>query len=161
MKKINNAFAKKDKNFGCFGCSSFNEHGLKLNFHLDDKKLFCIWNPDHKFDGWKNIIHGGIQTTIIDETSEWLVFALYGRSAVTMELNVKFIKPLRSDEGEIKAVAEVLNFNKSIIEIKTIILNNSNQICTDSVGKFFVYDEKKSKEIFNFPEHNDFFDNTD
>jgi len=156
MKKIENAFAKKDKNFYCFGCSPYNSYGLKLEFFKDDNKFFCEWEPESKFDGWQNIVHGGIQSTIIDETAEWYIFANYGRSAVTMELNVKFLKPLYSNKGKIKVFAEESFLKRNIAEIKIKIVNAENITCTEATGKFFVYDEKTSKEKFNFPDLTDF-----
>ncbi|PMP86383.1 MAG: hypothetical protein C0174_01710, partial [Thermodesulfobium narugense] len=43
--------------------------------------------------GWNNIVHGGIISTILDELSTWAAVRL-GYKVVTAQLTVKFKKPI-------------------------------------------------------------------
>ena len=49
------------------------------------------FTPDKKFQGWKDIVHGGILATVLDETmANYCVFK--GNSVVSVEINVRFKK---------------------------------------------------------------------
>lgn len=156
MRKINNAFAAKNKDFDCFGCSLYNPIGLKMEFFKDDTKFWSEWMPSEHMDGWAGILHGGIQACLMDETAEWLIFTTYGRSAVTMELNIKYKKPLSSLGGKVKVTVQELSFSKNIAEVKATILDFQNQICTEAIGKFYVFSINDSIEKHNFPDISEF-----
>ncbi|MDD3859709.1 MAG: PaaI family thioesterase [Bacteroidales bacterium] len=156
MKKFNNAFVNQDKDFNCFGCSPDNPIGLKMEFYTEDNKFWAEWTPSKNYDGWKSVVHGGIQSCLADETGEWYIFTKYGRSAVTSELYLKYLKPLSSVLGKIKIEATEISFKRNIAEISLKIIDNNNQVCTEASGKFFVFSEAVSKERFNFPDKEDF-----
>ena len=57
-----------DKRFsGCFGCGWNNPIGLKLNFRWDGKTARAEFTPTKVYQGWPDIVHGGIITTMLDE----------------------------------------------------------------------------------------------
>lgn len=156
MKKITNAFAKNNPEYGCFACSPNNKHGLHLEFFKDGEFIWSEWNPRSEFDGWKGVTHGGIQATIIDETAEWFIFSMQHRSAVTMELNVKYRQPLVSDQGIIKTKASLICLRRNIAEIKIEVFNPNDKLCTEATGKFYVFSEEDSKVKYNFPNPEEF-----
>lgn len=111
----------------CFVCGKENAHGLKLDFFVKDKKIKANFSFDKRFQGFSNIIHGGIVSTILDEAMVKLAFTL-GFNAVTVNLNVTLRKPAKPNEnfivtGEIveefekklKTKAEIRNENKELI----------------------------------------------
>ena len=51
----------------CFGCGQNNPIGLKLKFKWDGKTAKAEFTPNKFHQGWSDIIHGGITTTILDE----------------------------------------------------------------------------------------------
>lgn len=156
MRKIKNAFALRNSDYCCFGCAPDNVAGLHMEFFRDGEEFWSEWQPKEQFDGWKGVVHGGIQVTLMDEISGWFLFSKYGRSAVTMEICSKFIKPLSSVDGKIIIRAKEISFNRNIAEVEAQIYNNSNQLCTESTGKFYVFSEKESKEKFDFPDLSEF-----
>lgn len=83
----------------CFACGSENPAGLKLKFRLDPEKGTAVTETviaDH-FNGWKGAVHGGIITTLLDET---MVYACTssGWFTVTGTIEVKFHKPVPTGE---------------------------------------------------------------
>ena len=83
---------KLENNDLCFVCGKNNEFGLKLGFELVDNKLFSDVVFDERFQGFKNIIHGGIVATVLDEMMVNLAFRL-GYNAVTAELKIRLKRP--------------------------------------------------------------------
>ncbi len=79
----------------CFVCGKKNVQGLKLDFSLDkeNKTMETVFIPEEWQQGYAEIIHGGIITTLLDEVMGKLAFEL-GINAVTAELSVRFKKPV-------------------------------------------------------------------
>ena len=95
----------------CFGCGKKNECGLRLDIsysgnRAESKKIF-----EERFQGWNGIVHGGIITAAIDEVMAYAVGSATGKTGVTVELTVRFKKPVRIGE-EYEIVAEVVEFNR-------------------------------------------------
>lgn len=80
----------------CFCCGSKNPIGLKLQFErLPDGRMRTEWTPRREHQGFKDIVHGGLVATLLDEVMIRLLYAL-GIKAVTAELNTRLLRPLRS-----------------------------------------------------------------
>lgn len=80
----------------CFCCGSKNPIGLKLEFEmLPDGRMRTYWTPRIEHQGFKDIVHGGLVATLLDEVMIRLLYAL-GIRAVTAELNTRLLLPLRS-----------------------------------------------------------------
>jgi uncharacterized protein (TIGR00369 family) len=157
MRKIKNAFTSPRAN-KCFACSSTNEFGLQMEFHDEGEEIVCYWKPKAHFDGWKGIVHGGIQATLIDEAGEWYVFTKIGRSAVTMNLDIRYKAQLRSDKGEISIRAKLINYARNMAEIAISVFDAENKLCSKATGKYYVYSEEESKEQFDFPGQEKFYE---
>ena len=81
-----------ENNNMCFVCGKENEWGLKLEFELVENKLMTDVVFDKKFQGFKDIIHGGIVGTVLDEMMVNLAMRL-GYNAVTAEIKIRLKKP--------------------------------------------------------------------
>jgi uncharacterized protein (TIGR00369 family) len=77
----------------CFACGTLNEHGLHLDLHLERGRSWVELALDDRFQGWDEIAHGGILSTILDEVMAWALVDhdLWG---VTARLNVDFRRPV-------------------------------------------------------------------
>ncbi|MFP4687072.1 MAG: PaaI family thioesterase [bacterium] len=87
----------------CFVCGEKNPIGLNLDweFSEDREVLKTSFIPDKKLQGWKDVVHGGILTTVLDETmANHCIFR--GIYVVSVEIKVRFKNPAR--------VGERLNF---------------------------------------------------
>ena len=84
----------------CFACGKSNPIGLKLEFEISEGgrrvKTECLPNP--WFQGWSNIVHGGIIATILDEAISRIGTVIWGAS-LTAYLQVRFRKALRGGRG--------------------------------------------------------------
>ncbi len=80
----------------CFGCGSRNARGLKLKFSLDRtrRRISTRWTPAKAFQGYADIVHGGMIELILDEVMGNLLWKL-GIPVVTAEMTVRFISPAR------------------------------------------------------------------
>jgi len=114
----------------CFVCGKDNEHGLKIDFSIKDKKIKANFSIDKRFEGFPNIIHGGIISTILDEAMVKLAFKL-GLNAVTASLNVKLRKPVKPDEKMIVTGKIVEEFERKL-KAKAEIRNEDGDLIAEA-----------------------------
>ena len=79
----------------CFCCGAKNPIGLKLEFEdTPEGRMRTIWTPRREHQGFKDIVHGGLVATVLDEVMVRLLY-LRGIEAVTAGMETKLIRPLR------------------------------------------------------------------
>ncbi|NCO68531.1 MAG: PaaI family thioesterase [Nitrospirae bacterium CG_4_10_14_3_um_filter_44_29] len=107
----------EDDNY-CFACGRENPCGLKLSFHYSSAsgggKLTTEFTPVKMHQGYKDITHGGIITTVLDEAMIQAAIA-EGINPVTAEINIRFKKPLMAGEETI-VTAEITKRGTKLIE---------------------------------------------
>jgi hypothetical protein len=89
--RIDERFAFEPHN--CFACGTLNAAGLHLDLHVDGERCWTDLSIPTRFQGWDEIAHGGIVSTILDEVMAWsLVDA--DSWGVTARLNVEYKRPV-------------------------------------------------------------------
>jgi uncharacterized protein (TIGR00369 family) len=83
----------------CFGCGGANEDGMKLTFVQDNQKRRIIGRfvLGERYQGGGGMGHGGIIATLLDEAMG-KVCRFREVRAVTAELTVEYLKPVRVQE---------------------------------------------------------------
>src|SRR5512137_2801974 len=76
----------------CFACGLENKEGLCIEWKVEGKTTMAEFVPQKKFQGWKDIVHGGIIATLLDEAMTRLAWIVCG-GALTAEMTVRFVKP--------------------------------------------------------------------
>ncbi len=162
MKKIRNPFAQNngsDSSTSCFGCSPFNEHGLHLEFYEQDEEVIAFWAPQKGFEGYNNVLHGGIQATLLDEIASWVVYVKCQTSGVTSSLNIQYKHPVFITGGEIKLKAQVVEHNKRLVTIKAGLYNSEDVLCSEAEIRYFLFPQQIAKEKYYYPGVEAFYTN--
>lgn len=152
MKKIINPFQgmTEAEGYNCFACAPHNECGLKMEFYEDGDDVVCYWTPSSDYQGWTDTLHGGIQATLIDETSAWVVSRKLQTSGMTTKLNIKYKQPIPTNLGapiEIRAHIVEMKRNFAIMEAS---ISHNGQECTTADLTFYCFSQEKAKQDFNF-----------
>ena len=116
----------------CFVCGKNNPHGLKLNFTFKDRKSNVVFIPEKRFQGFKNIIHGGIISTVLDEAMGNLAFHL-GLNAVTSKLEVSLIKPTIVGEKYF-AQGEIVEERGRVVHAKASLSHENGQKVAEAIA---------------------------
>ena len=152
MKKIINVHRNDDPEmYQCIGCSPHNPIGMKLEFWDDGENIISKWQPRPEFMGWVNVLHGGIQATLLDEIAAWVVYTKCETAGVTAQLQVKYEKPLYTSQGEITIKGRLMEKNKRIAIISAQIFDSENQLCAEAEIKYYIFPEKVAREKFHYP----------
>lgn len=153
--KIRNPF-DSDKN-QCFGCSTFNPAGLKLTFEEEDGKLFAYWDPLPHFQGYINVLHGGIIATLLDEAGAWCIYISPGTSGVTSSLTVRYLKPVYISKGTVRIEAELISLKEKSGLYKCRLYDGDGRLCAEADIEYFLYPEKIARQRFHYPGREAFY----
>lgn len=77
----------------CFLCGSLNAQGLQLHFTPQGEALSTRWTTEKRFQGYADVLHGGIISSILDEVMINLPWKMHDAPVTTAELTVRFRKP--------------------------------------------------------------------
>ena len=76
----------------CLCCGEKNPMGFKMNFRYEGEKLLSETVIPKEYQGFANVVHGGILGTLLDELMVNLYW-LKGEKAVTAEYQVRLKAP--------------------------------------------------------------------
>ena len=136
--------------YRCFGCDPRSEQGLRMEFYEDGDRIVSRWKPRPEFQGWVDTLHGGIQATLADEISSWVVFRKFQTSGVTSRMEVRYLKPIHTSEDHITLQATVVRQRRNIVDIEVKIFNSQDQLCTEALCIYFLFPKEKAHEEFHF-----------
>ena len=78
----------------CFVCGDKNATGLQARFYWDGAEARTEIEAERAFEGYKDIYHGGIISTLLDEVMIKAILA-QEKFVVTVEMTVRFHQPTR------------------------------------------------------------------
>ena len=157
MRKIINTYNNLE-GYNCFGCSSKNEQGLQMEFYEDGEFVVSHWEPKQHFAGYGNILHGGIQSLILDEIASWVVYVKVKTAGVTASLNVKYKSTVFTDKGKILIKAKLIDQNRKFATIHAELLDAEGNICSEAEVKYFLFPVEIAKRKFHYPGVEAFFE---
>ena len=112
----------------CFGCGAKNPRGLHLKFTVDEKRrtIRTQWTPTKEFQGYADIVHGGMTTLVLDETMGNLLWKL-GRPSVSAEIAVRFLHPAKVGES-LQIEAEILSEKDRVTRMRGVAKSAEGKI---------------------------------
>ena len=122
----------------CFVCGKGNPKGLQLDFSLNEETKTAestLAFPAH-YNGWENVVHGGIVATVMDEVMVKSAH-LNGHKVVTAEIKVQFKKPAYV-ETPYRLIGEIIEVKRKIVLTKGTIMDSKNNIVALGFGKLFI-----------------------
>jgi acyl-coenzyme A thioesterase PaaI-like protein len=134
LKKERKIMELNDDNM-CFACGIDNPISLGLNFFLkEDGTVETEFIPQDVHQGYTNIMHGGLISTLLDESMA-KVLSYKNIKALTAEIRVKFKKPVMIGQrviitGILKKTHGKLLFTEALLK------DNTGEILANAEGKF-------------------------
>jgi len=156
MKKIRNPFTGLE-GFDCFGCCPDNPIGLKLTFIEDGDYVISEWQPSAHYQGYVNVLHGGIQALLMDEIASWTVYIKARTGGVTSSITVDYYEPVYTNKGPVKLKAHLLKAEGRIAIIKVELYNHENKVASKASVHYYIYPEEVARRRLYFPGHESFY----
>lgn len=157
MKKIVNPFVDIPT-YNCFGCSPHNEHGLQMRFVEEGDEVTCRWDPKDHFQGYGNVLHGGVQSSLMDEIASWLIFVKLHTAGMTSKLEVRFRKPVIVDGGQVLLRSRLKEMKRNIAVVAVDLYDSRNQLCSQGEVWYFTLPEQEARDKLRYPGLESFFE---
>ena len=135
----------------CFGCGPENEAGLKLTFEEDDEKLYARWQPLIHFQGYVNVLHGGIIATLLDEAGAWCINVKAGTSGVTSSMTVRYLKPVYISKGTVSIEASIISREEKSARLLCSLFDGEGKKCAEADLDYFIYPENIARQRYSYP----------
>jgi len=119
----------------CFVCGKENPKGLKLQFKRENGKVYSNFSLDKYYQGYNNIIHGGVISMILDEAMAHLQSK--EERFLTGRITVKFIKPLKAGE-KVTVTAWIDKNRKRVKETKAVMKKENGETVAEAEAIMFV-----------------------
>lgn len=78
----------------CFACGTENPIGLKLRFYRVGESVCTDITLAKYHEGWQNMAHGGIISTLLDEVMSWTILCFKQIFFVTRRMDIKYVRPV-------------------------------------------------------------------
>ena len=130
----------------CFACGSLNANGLHLDLHFEADRCWTALAIPERFQGWDDIAHGGIVSTILDEVMAW---SLVDRDnwGLTARLNVQFKRPVPLGRP-VRAEGWITASRRRLIETAaTIVDTATGEVLATARGTYIAAPDDRKQEL--------------
>ena len=127
-----------EDNKRCFVCGHDNPDGMKLQFHYleNGKKVQTTFVPPQKFQGWKDMVHGGIIVTLLDEVMAKAA-QKSGYSVLTGDIHARFKNPAKVLEP-LHLEAEIEEVKRKIVYARAAAYKEDGTVVAEAKSKMFL-----------------------
>jgi uncharacterized protein (TIGR00369 family) len=126
-------------------CGDKNDIGLKLDFYEKNGKAWTEFTPRRNFEGYKDILHGGILSTLLDEAMIKSILAK-GILTVTSQIEVTFKKPAIIGE-KLLIEGEITGERGRLILTEGRVIKENGTLIAEAKGKFFRVEGTIKKQL--------------
>jgi len=131
----------------CFGCGSENHSGLRMTFETDGNRIRSRLTVPSRFRGWSKLVHGGVISTILDETMSWAAIILTKRFILTKKMTIQFQRPVYVETAlyGIGSIKETTGERKAIVTGE--LFDEQGRLCAASEGEFVLYTKEQFAKL--------------
>ena len=90
--------------------------------------------PAEHLQGWANILHGGILSTLLDEAITYVGISTFDQPAVTAQLEIRFRNPAPTCV-KLHVCAERIKVSKRLVEAKAEVTLSDGTLIATGTGK--------------------------
>jgi len=143
--------------YHCFGCSPHNPDGLQMQFFEEGEFIVSNWHPGPRYQGFVDVLHGGIQATLMDEIASWVVFVKLGTAGMTYRMSTRYKAPVRISRGAITLRARLKEGRRRVASIEVVLEDGEGNLCSESSVEYFVLPREKAKLDLHYPGKDAFY----
>ena len=131
----------------CFVCGESNPVGFNLRSETDGRivRTHFVFGAGHV--GFKQVVHGGLTATLLDEIMTWACAVRTKRFAYCAELNVRYLQPVRPQERVMATAELVADRRGRLFETKAELRNESGVVLATATGKYLPLKDTDATEM--------------
>lgn len=126
----------------CFVCGKKNPIGLKIKVRYleEEQAAETELSLPKEYQGWADVIHGGLLSTLLDEMMAHAVWRFAG-PGLTLNMEVRFHAPLKpGEEIKVKGVLQTPNGSRRQAASEIIRISDGQRIAS-GISRFFLLKE--------------------
>lgn len=138
---------EKLEGHNCFACGTANPIGLNLQFYRSGDSVCSEITLGKYHEGWQNMAHGGIISTLLDEVMSWTIIYFKKVFFVTRKMEVKYVNPVLV--GTPLTVRGMLmdESEPPKIRARAEIRNEKGRLLVKSTGEFIILPKEKLSSV--------------
>jgi len=129
----------------CFVCGRDNPIGLHLTFYVEGEEVKTTFTPGPEHQGWPDVLHGGIISTILDETVGRTCF-LVDMWAVTGRFELRYRQPVPIGQP-LTAVARIVRVHGRVLEARGELRLPDGTVAAEATGIYVRIPDEKRREL--------------
>lgn len=133
----------------CFGCGPQHPHGFRLRFVKQGLGVATEFAPTPLHQGAPGIMHGGLVSTVADETAAWAIIERTGRFGFTTSFECRFLRPVRVGSPAV-AFAEVAKAGSRVVKVD-VTISQRQQECWRGLFTFVLLDRAGAERLLERP----------
>lgn len=135
----------------CFGCGSENHSGLHMTFETNGEQIRSKITVPPQFRGWSKLVHGGVISTILDETMSWAAIYLSKKFILTKQMTIRFLRPIYvgSSLCAVGSIKENSGERKAIVTAE--LFDTHCKLCASSEGEFVLFSQEQFARLEIIP----------
>ena len=127
---------ERERDTMCFGCGRDNPMGLHLHFRTDENGCYTSFVPQPVHQSYDGRMHGGLISTLLDETMGNYPYMYEHKVAYTARLEVRFRQPVR-----IGVITKVKRRKGQLLEMTGQVVREDGTVAAEADGKL-MYEER-------------------
>ena len=138
---------EKLQGYGCFACGTANPIGLNMQFYRHGDAVCSEIVLSKQYEGWENMVHGGIVSTLLDEIMSWTGMYFKRSFLVTRKMEIKYIRPVPIETPLIVSgkLGKPAQYPK--VEVSGQIRNRNGNLFVRAAGQFAMVPEEKLSTV--------------
>ncbi|MCC6335683.1 MAG: PaaI family thioesterase [Myxococcales bacterium] len=133
----------------CFGCSPDHPFGFRLRFTVDGDAVVTRFLPTVRHQGPLGLMHGGLVSTVADETAAWAVLASTGKFGFTTGFEARLLKGIRVGQ-EAQARGQVTKPGGRVVRA-AVEVRQSGEACFTGDFTFALLERSGAEKLLGGP----------
>jgi acyl-coenzyme A thioesterase PaaI-like protein len=129
----------------CYACGNANERGLHMTFRREGARTICEYTPCAYQQGYPGRMHGGVVSTLIDETMGWAVYHAREWGA-TARLNIRYRQPVALEQT-LRIEAWITKNRGRLMELRAEVLGGDGRLLAEGEGVFMKLDGEMARDM--------------
>ena len=151
MRQLTNPFLN-NPGYNCFGCNPENPVGLSMEFLEEEERVLSFWQPRPEYQGFSDVLHGGIQATLMDELASWYIFVKLETSGMTESLNVRYHGPVKISGPRLTLTAELQEERKRRADILVKLYQGEEETPkSEGVCTYAIFPSEMARKRLHYP----------
>ena len=129
----------------CFACGELNEHGLRLQLHLEERRSWTEFTLVDRFEGWRGVTHGGIIATILDEVMAWALVA-EDNWGVTARMSIEFKRSVPIGTA-VRAAGWIVRSRRRLVDTAGEVVDSDGTVLASAEAVYVAAGAERKREL--------------